>query len=263
MSLSAVSIERPVLTIVFSIVIVIFGVIGYTFLGVREYPNVDPAVITVTTNYTGTNADAIDTQITQPLEEDISSVPGIRTMSSVSREGRSQITIEFELGIDLETAANDVRDKVSGGVGSLPPDVDPPVVAKADADAVPIVVLNVSSASRNLLQLSDLADKVFKERLQTIPGVAEVRIFGEKRWAMRLWMDPQKLAAHDVTPLDVRSALAAENVELPSGRIEGADVELPVRTLSRLETADDFNGLIIRESGGRILRFGDIGEAVL
>jgi multidrug efflux pump len=258
-----VSIERPVLTIVLSIVIVIFGVIGYTFLGVREYPNVDPAVITVTTNYTGTNADAIDTQITQPLEEDISSVPGIRTISSVSREGRSQITIEFELGVDLETAANDVRDKVAGGIGALPPDVDPPVVAKADADAVPIVVLNVSSASRNLLQLSDLADKVFKERLQTIPGVAEVRIFGEKRWAMRLWMDPQKLAAHDVTPLDVRNALAAENVELPSGRIEGDDVELPVRTLSRLETADDFNGLIIRESGGRILRFRDIGEAVL
>jgi multidrug efflux pump len=262
-SLSAVSIQRPVLTIVMSIVIVIFGAIGYTFLGVREYPNVDPAVITVTTNYTGTNADAIDTQITQPLEEDISSVAGIRTISSVSREGRSQITIEFELGVDLETAANDVRDKVAGGIGSLPPDVDPPVVAKADADANPIVVLNVSSASRSLLQLSDLADKVFKERLQTIPGVAEVRIFGEKRWAMRLWMDPQKLAAHDVTPLDVRAALAAENVELPSGRIEGDDVELPVRTLSRLETSEQFNDLIIRESGGRILRFGDIGEAVL
>ncbi len=263
MSLSAVSIQRPVLTIVLSIVILIFGAIGFTFLGVREYPNVDPAVITVTTNYTGTNADVIDSQITQPLEEDISSVAGIRTISSVSREGRSQITIEFELGIDLETAANDVRDKVAGAIGSLPTDVDPPVVSKADADATPIIVLNVSSPSRDLLQLSDLANKVFKERLQTIPGASEVRIFGEKRYAMRLWMDPQKLAAHDVTPLDVRTALNAENVELPSGRIEGNDVELPVRTLSRLETPEQFNDLILRESGGRILRFRDVGEAML
>ena len=263
MSLSAVSIQRPVLTIVLSVVILIFGAIGFTYLGVREYPNVDPAVITVSTNYTGSNADVIDSQITQPLEEDISSVAGIRTISSVSREGRSQITIEFELGVDLETAANDVRDKVAGAIGSLPTDVDPPVVAKADADATPIMVLNVSSASRDLLQLTDLADKVFKERLQTIPGVSEVRIFGEKRYAMRLWMDPQKLAAHDVTPLDVRAALNAENVELPSGRIEGDDVELPVRTLSRLETPDQFNDLILRESGGRILRFRDVGEAVL
>ncbi|HEU4929992.1 MAG TPA: efflux RND transporter permease subunit, partial [Candidatus Krumholzibacteria bacterium] len=156
MSLAATCIKRPVLTIVFSIVIVVFGIIGYTFLGVREYPNVDPAVITVTTNYTGTNADVIDSQITQPLEEDISSVPGIRTISSVSREGRSQITIEFELGVDLETAANDVRDKVAGSVGALPPDIDPPVVAKADADATPIVVLNVSSPSRDLLKLTEI-----------------------------------------------------------------------------------------------------------
>lgn len=263
MSLSAVSIQRPVLTIVFSIVIVIFGIIGFTYLGVREYPNVDPAVITVSTNYTGSNADVIDSQITQPLEEDISGVAGIRTISSVSREGRSQITIEFELGIDLETAANDIRDKVAGALGSLPPDVDPPVVVKADADATPIIVLNVSSPSRDLLQLTDLADKVLKERLQTIPGVSDIRIFGEKRYAMRLWMDPQKLAAHSVTPTDVRAALTAENVELPSGRIEGDDVELPVRTMSRLETPEQFNDLIIRETGGRILRFRDVGVAEL
>ncbi len=263
MSLSATSIQRPVLTLVFSIVIVIFGVIGFTFLGVREYPNVDPAVITVTTDYTGTNADIIDSQITQPLEEDLSSVPGIRAMSSESREGRSRITLEFELGVDLDTAANDVRDKVAGGVGSLPPDVDPPRVAKADADAFPIVVLNISSAERDLLQLSDLATKLFKERLQTIPGVSEVRIFGEKRYAMRLWMDPEKLAAHGVTVGDVRAALTAENVELPSGRIEGNDVELPIRTLSRLTTSEQFNDLIVREDDGRILRFRDVGTAEL
>jgi multidrug efflux pump len=262
-SLSSVCIGRPVLTIVMSIVIVIFGVIGFTFLGVREYPNVDPAIITVTTNYTGANADVIESQITEPLEEVISSVPGIRTINSVSREGRSQITIEFELGVDLETAANDVRDKVAGAVRNLPLDADPPVVSKADADAFPIVVLNISSGSRDLLKLTEIADNVFKERLQTISGVSEVRIFGEKRYSMRLWMDPRKVAAYQLTPLDVRTAVNTENVELPSGRIEGNDVELTVRTLSRLETPEEFNSLIIREQDGRIVRFGDIGNAEL
>ncbi|HEX5133711.1 MAG TPA: efflux RND transporter permease subunit, partial [Candidatus Krumholzibacteria bacterium] len=263
MSLSTVCIQRPVLTIVFAIVIVVFGIVGFSYLGVREYPNVDPAVITVRTEYTGSNSDVIDSQITQPLEEDISAVPGIRYISSVSREGQSDITIEFNLGVDLEAAANDVRDKVSGAVGSLPPDVDLPRVSKADADATPIVVASVSSPVRDLMDLSNIAEKVFKERLQTIPGVSEVRIYGEKRYAMRLWMDPLKMAAHGVTPLDVRTALNAENVELPSGRIEGATVELPVRTLSRLETPEQFNRLIIRESGNNLLRFSDIGTAEL
>ncbi|MDZ7305308.1 MAG: efflux RND transporter permease subunit, partial [candidate division KSB1 bacterium] len=263
MSLSAICIRRPVLTIVMSMIIVLFGVIGFTYLGVREYPNVDPPIISVNTSYTGANADVIESQITEPLEEDISSVPGIRTISSVSRDGRSSINIEFELGVDLETAANDVRDKVAGAVGSLPPDADPPVVTKADADAFPIVVMNISSNTRNLLQLSEMADKIFKERLQTIPGVSEVRIFGEKRYSMRLWMEPAKLAAYQITPLDVRSALNTENIELPSGRIEGNDVELTVRTLSRLETPEEFNNLIIREQDGRLVRFRDVGLAEL
>jgi len=263
MSLSATCIQRPVLTWVLSIIIILFGVIGFTYLGVREYPNVDPAVITVDTSYPGANADVIESQITAILEEDISAVPGIRTINSTSREGRSSITIEFDLAVDLETAANDVRDKVAGAAGSLPPDADPPRVSKADADAFPIVVINVSSNTRNLLQLTDLADKIFKERLQTIPGVAEVRIFGEKRYSMRLWMDPNKLAAYQVTALDVRSALNAENLELPSGRIEGNDVELTVRTLSRLEKPAEFNNLIIREQDGRLVRFSDIGYAEL
>ena len=263
MSLSSTCIQRPILTIVLSIAVVVFGVIGFTFLGVREYPNVDPAVITVNTNYAGTNADVIDSQITQRLEEAISGVPGIRTITSVSRDGQSQITIEFNLAVDLETAANDVRDKVSGSLGTLPPDADPPVVAKADADANPIVVLNVTSGSRNLMELSEIADKVLKERLQTINGVSQVRIFGEKRYAMRLWMDPSKLAAYQVSPVDVRNALNTENVELPSGRIEGDDVELTVRTKSRLETPEQFNNMIIREENGRILRFSDVGTAEL
>jgi multidrug efflux pump len=263
MSLSAICIRRPVLTIVLSIVIVLFGLIGYSFLGVREFPSVDPAIITVRTSYPGANSEVIESQITEPLEAAISSVPGIRTLISSSREGSSNISIEFELSVDLETAANDVRDKVSGSIRSLPPDVDPPVVAKADADASPILVLNISSRTRDLLQLTDLADRQFRERLQTIAGASEVRIFGEKRYAMRLWMDPGKLSAYQVTPLDVRSALAAENLELPAGRIEGYEVELTVRTLSRLRTVEEFNNLIIREQEGRIVRFRDIGYAEL
>lgn len=263
MSLSAVCIRRPVFTIVLSIMIVLFGIIGFTYLGVREYPNVDPAVISVNTSYVGANADVIESQITEILEEAVSSVPGIRTISSVSRDGRSSITIEFELEVDLETAANDVRDKVSGAIRNLPPDVDPPVVSKADADAVPIIIMNVSSNTRNLLQLSEIANIIFKERLQTIPGVSEVRIFGEKRWSMRLWMDPAKLAAYQLTPLDVRNAVNAENIELPAGRIEGNTVELTVRTRSRLETPQEFNRLVIREKDGSIIRFQDIGYAEL
>ncbi len=263
MSLSAVCIRRPVLTIVLSVVVVLFGLIGYSSIGVREFPSIDPAIITVRTAYPGANSDVIESQITEPLEAAISSVPGIRILMSTSREGSSNISVEFELSVDLETAANDVRDKVSGAVRNLPPDVDPPVVAKADADASPIVVLNISSRTRDLLQLSDLADRLFKERMQTIPGASEVRIFGEKRYSMRLWMDPAKLAAYQVTPLDVRSALNAENLELPAGRIEGYDVELTVRTLSRLKTPEEFNNLIIREQDGRIVRFRDIGYAEL
>lgn len=263
MSLSATCIRRPVLTIVMSIIVVLFGVIGFTYLGVREYPNVDPAIISVNTSYAGANANVIESQITAILEEDVSAVPGIRTINSTSREGRSSITIEFELGVDLETAANDVRDKVAGAVGNLPPDADPPVVSKADADASPIVIISVSSSSRSLLKLTEIANNIFKERLQTIPGVSEVRIYGEKRYSMRLWMDPAKLAAYQITPLDVRSALNADNIELPSGRIEGNDVELTVRTLSRLEKTEEFNNLIIREQDGRIVRFSDIGQAEL
>lgn len=263
MSLSAVCIRRPVLTIVMSIVVVLFGIIGFTYLGVREYPNVDPAVISVNTSYTGANADVIESQITEVLEEAVSSVPGIRTISSVSRDGRSSITIEFELEVDLETAANDVRDKVSGAVRNIPLDADPPVVSKADADAVPIIILNISSSTRNLLQLSEIANNIFKERLQTISGVSSVNVFGEKRWSMRLWMDPAKLAAYQLTPLDVRNAVDDENIELPSGRIEGNNVELTVRTLSRLEKPEEYNSLVIREKNGTIIRFRDIGFAEL
>lgn len=263
MSLSSVSVRRPVLAIVMSIVIVLFGIIGYTFLGVREYPSIDPPIITVSTSYVGANADVIEAQITEPLEEQINGIAGIRSLTSVSRDGRSSITAEFDVSIDLEAAANDVRDRVSIARSRLPQDVDPPTVSKADADAIPIIFLSVKSEKRNLLALTDIAQNIFKERLQTIPGVSQINIWGERRYSMRLWMDPAKLAAYNITPLDVRNSLNKENIELPSGRIEGNNTELTVRTLGRLETLEDFNNLIIKESSTGIVRFKDLGIAEL
>jgi len=263
MGLSSLSIRRPVLSIVMSLVIIVFGVISYTYLGVREYPAVDPPVVTVTTSYPGANPDIVESQITEPLEESISGIAGIRTITSTSSYGRSTIRVEFVVGHDLEAAANDVRDRVSRAMRLLPPDVDPPVVQKADADAFPILVLTVQSDKRSLLELTDIANNIFKERLQTIPGVSEVRIWGEKKYSMRIWMDPIKLAAYHLTPLDVRNALARENVELPAGRIEGRTTELTIRTVGRLQTPEDFNNLIISQSEGRIIRLRDIGYAEL
>ncbi len=263
MSLSSISIRRPVLAMVMSILIILFGIIGLVSLGVREYPSVDPPIITVTTNYTGANADVIESQITEPLEESINGIEGIRTLTSISRDGRSTITVEFGLEIDLEAAANDVRDRVSRSLYNLPPDADPPIVAKADADASPILFLNIKSEQRNLLELTEIAERTFKESLQTIPGVSSIAVWGAKQYSMRLWMDPSKLAAYKLSPIDVRNALNRENLELPSGRIEGNMVELTVRTLSRLETPEDFNNLIITEDESGIVRFRDIGYAEL
>ncbi len=263
MSLSSISIKRPVLATVMSVVIVLFGAIGLVSTGVREYPSVDPPIITISTSYVGANADIIESQITEPLEEEVNGIAGIRSLTSVSRDGRSVIRVEFNLEVDLETAANDVRDKVSRAVSNLPPDTDPPIVSKADADASPIIFLTIRSEQRTLLELSDIAERTFKERLQTIPGVSEISIWGEKRYSMRLWMDPFKLAAFGLTPLDVRSALQRENVELPSGRIEGGSVELTVRTMGRLSTPEDFNNLILLQQEDQIVRFHDIGYAEL
>lgn len=263
MSLSNISIERPVLATVMSITIILFGVIGFTYLGVREYPSVDPPIITVSTNYTGANAEVIESQITEPLEESINGIAGIRTLTSVSREGRSTITVEFNLSEDLEAAANDVRDRVSRAQSALPPDVENPIVRKADADSEPIVFLNVQSDTRDILELTDLAVNVFKERLQTISGVSQIQIWGEKLYSMRLWLDPARMDAYRVTPMDVRNALQRENVELPSGRVEGNNTELTIRTIGRLYTEEEFNNLIIRETDGRKVKLGDIGYAKL
>lgn len=263
MPLYKTSIDRPVLATVMSLVIVLFGIISFFRLGVREYPAVDPPIITVTTTYVGAPPEVIESQITEPLEESINSVPGIRTLTSVSREGRSTITVEFNLDVDMETAANDVRDRTSRAQRDLPPDADPPVVTKDDSDSQPVIFLNIYSPQRDLLELTDIADRRFKSVLQTIPGVSEVDIWGEKRYAMRLYLDRNKLAAYGLTPVDVRDALDRENVELPSGRLDGTQIEMNVRTTSRFTTPEEFNDMVIRESNGRVVRLKDVGQAVI
>jgi multidrug efflux pump len=263
MSLSSVSINRPVLSTVFAIVILLFGVVGLTFLGIREFPSVDPPIISVSTSYPGANSDVIETQITEPLEQSINGIQGIRSLTSVSRQGGSDITVEFNLSVDMETAANDTRDKVSQALRMLPRDCDPPVVSKADADANPILQFTIESDKRSLLELSEIAELTFKEQLQTIAGVSAVGIFGQKRYAMRLWLDPVKLAGYQITPLDVRNAVLRENVELPSGSIEGNTTQLTIRTLGLMSTPKEFDDLIIKQTGDQIVRFKDVGRAEL
>lgn len=262
-TLSTLSISRPVLTLVMSITITLFGIIGFYYLGIREYPSVDSPVITVSTNYVGANADIIESQITEPIEEVVNSIDGIKSITSVSRDGRSTVTVEFNIDVDLEAAANDVRDKVSRAINNLPPDVDPPTVSKSDSDADPVIFITFKSDQRNLLELSKFANDVFKERLQTVPGVSQIYVWGEKEYSMRLWMDPLKLSAYELTPLDVRDALLRQNIELPSGRIEGRQTELSIRTLGKISNASEFNDLIIKKEGENIVRFSDIGYAEL
>ncbi|MCU4189421.1 efflux RND transporter permease subunit [Flavobacterium sp. HXWNR29] len=264
MSLSTLSIKRPVFTIVINLLIILFGILGFSYLGVREFPSIDPAVINVRTNYTGANAEIIESQITEPLEKAINSIDGIRNITSSSNQGSSNITVEFKLEKNLEEAANDVRDKVSQAVRSLPQDIDaPPVVSKADADSDAIISMTVQSQSRNALELSDYAENVISERIQTIPGVSSVQIWGQKRYSMRIWMDPIKLNAYGITVADVRNALDKQNVELPSGKLTGANTELMVKTLGNLSTEKEFNDIIIVADANKTVRLSDIGYAVL
>lgn len=262
-SLSEISIKRPVLSVVMSITIIVFGIIGYSFLGIREYPSVDPPVVTVQTAYTGANADIIESQITEPLEESINGIPGVRTLTSSSRDGRSTITVEFDVAVNIEDAANDVRDRVSRSMALLPKDVDPPVVSKADADAMPIYNVNVFSNSRDILSLNEIATRNIKEKFQTVAGVSSVQIWGEQKYAMRLRIDPERLASFRLTAPDIANALTKQNIELPSGSIEGANTELTVRTQGRLTTVEDFNNLIIKEEGDKVVKFSDVGYAEL
>ncbi|WP_417941966.1 efflux RND transporter permease subunit [Flavobacterium sp. RS13.1] len=264
MSLSTTSIKRPVLTIVLNLLIILFGFIGYTFLGVREFPSIDPAQVSIRTNYTGANSDIIESQITEPLEKAVNAIDGIRNITSSSNQGSSNITIEFNLDKNLEEAANDVRDKVSQAVRNLPQDIDaPPVVSKADADSESIISMTLQSDTRSSLELSDYAENVISQRLETIPGVSGVQIWGQKRYAMRLWIDPVKLTAYKCTVADVRNALNAQNVELPSGKLTGDNTELTVKTIGNLSKPEEFNNIIIRTEGDKIIRFSDVGGAEL
>ena len=263
MNISELSIRRPVLATVFTLIILIFGAIGYLYLGVREFPSVDNPIISVSCSYPGANADVIENQLTEPLEQNINGIPGIRSLTSVSQQGNCRITVEFELSVDLETAANDVRDKVSRAQRYLPRDCDPPTVSKADADARPILMVAIQSDKRSLLELSEIADLTVKEQLQTIPEVSSVQIWGEKRYCMRLWLDPIKMAGYGITPMDVKQALDRENVELPSGSIEGNTVELSIRTMGQMHSTEEFNDLIVKSTGNSTIRLSDIGRAEL
>jgi multidrug efflux pump len=264
MNISELSLKRPVMAFVMNIIIVLFGVIGFKFLGVRDYPAIDPPNVNVRTSYSGANADIIESQITEPLEKSINGIAGIKNISSTSSLGTSNINIEFELGVDLEAAANDVRDKVSRAARSLPQDLtSPPVVSKADANSDAIISMTVQSSTKNPLELTEYANNVLVERLQTIKGVSSIQVWGEKKYAMRIWMDPSKLSAYNLTALDVQQALDRENVELPSGKIAGDNTELTVRTFGRLYTEEDFNNVIIRSSSAGNIRLRDIGQAML
>ncbi len=264
MTISDFAIKRPVASIVMSLVIVLFGVVGFSFLGIRLYPAIDPPVITVQTTYTGANADIVESQITEPLEKAINGIEGVRSISSSSSTGSSNITVEFNVGADLEKAANDVRDKTSQASRLLPQDIDaPPVVTKADANSDPNITLSVQSTTMNAIQLSEYAENVLQEKLQTIPGVSAVALYGQKRPSMRLWLNPKKMAAFNLTAEDVNMALQRENVELPGGKVRGSSTELIVKTFGRLSTEDDFNNMIIRQTNDQVIRLIDIGEAVL
>lgn len=261
MNISELSLKRPILATVMNILIVLFGVVGYTFLSVREYPAIDPPIVNVRTAYAGANSDIVESQITEPLEKSINGIPGIRTITSSSSNGSSNITVEFNITEDLEAAANDVRDKVSQAARNLPQDIDaPPVVSKADANSDFIVLMAVQSRTKGLLELSDYAENVLVERLQTIPEVSAVNIFGQKRPAMRIWIDPDKLNAYNISFADIRNALNRENVEIPSGKIYGENTEMTIRALGRLQSEKDFRDLIIFEDARGIIRLSDLAK---
>jgi hydrophobe/amphiphile efflux-1 (HAE1) family protein len=264
MSISTLSIKRPVLAIVMNLLIILFGFLGYKYLGMREFPSIDPPVVSIRTSYAGANADIIESQITEPLEKQLNSIEGIKSISSVSSQGASQITVEFDIGVDMERAANDVRDKVGSASRTLPLDIDgPPAVSKADANSEPIIILTFKSDTRSHLEVSDYAENVIAQRLQTIEGVSEIRIFGQKKYSMRIWMDPIKMASLGITTQDVKVALDKENVELPSGKLAGDNTELTVKTIGRFRSEEDFNEMIVKNSATQTIHLKDIGFAQL
>ncbi|MFZ1784412.1 MAG: efflux RND transporter permease subunit [Ferruginibacter sp.] len=264
MNISEISLRRPVMAMVLSIAIILFGFIGFKFLGVRDYPAIDPPNISVRTSYPGANSDIIESQITEPLEKAINGIAGVKNITSSSSQGSSNINVEFELGENLEAAANDVRDKVSQAIRSLPSDLEaPPVVSKADASSDPILAFTIQSNTRNQLQITEFANNNLLERLQTIPGVSGVGIWGEKRYAMRIWFNSTQMSAYAITFPDIQSALVRENVELPSGKISGNATELSVRTFGKINTEEEFRNVIVKNVNGTDIKVKDIADVVL
>jgi multidrug efflux pump subunit AcrB len=264
MNISEISLKRQVMATVLNLMIILFGIVGYTFLAVRDYPAIDPAVVNVRTSYTGANPDIIESQITEPLEKQVNGIPGIKTITSSSSLGSSNITVEFELGVDLEAAASDVRDKVGQAIRSLPQDIDaPPVVTKSDANSDFILILAVQSRTKGLMELSDYAENVLQQQFQTIKEVSSVGIFGQKRYSMRLWLNPDKMNAFGVSFTDIRSSLNSENIDLPPGKIYGDNTELTIKTIGRLTTEKQFRDLIIKEDSSGIVRLNDVARVEL
>lgn len=262
MSFASTSIRRPVLTWVLSLLIILFGLLGLSQLGMREYPAIDPPTVSISTSYGGASAEVVEQQITEPLEASLNGVDGIRTLTSRSQEGRSSITVEFNLGKDMEQAANDVRDRVSRAQRRLPEDAEPPTVSKADADASPILMLTLKSPKRSLEDLSTEAEWI-QERLLTVPGVADIGIWGQKRRAIRIRMNPSELVAHNVTLADVRSALNLENVDLPAGQVQGVLANISLRANAGIQNVEDLRGLIIKRTPTGVVRLADVAQVVM
>jgi len=261
MNISELSLKRPVFATVLNLMIILFGVVGFSFLAIRDYPAIDPAVVSVSTSYTGANPDIIESQITEPLEKQINGIPGIKTITSSSSLGNSNISVEFELGVNLEAASSDVREKVGQASRSLPQDIDaPPIVTKADANSDFILILAVQSRSKGLLELSDYAENVLQQQFQTINQVSSVNIFGQKRYAMRLWLNPDKMSAFNVTFSDIRTSLNAENIDLPPGKIYGDNTELTIKTVGRLSSEKEFQNLLIKQDAAGIVRLKDVAR---
>ncbi|MBA3344489.1 MAG: efflux RND transporter permease subunit, partial [Gemmatimonadales bacterium] len=263
MMLSDMSIRRPVLASMVSLALVLFGAIGYTQLAVREFPDVDPPIVSVATALPGANPQVVESAVTDILEEELSTVEGLRTLTSASQEGFSNITLEFNLDRDIEAAAQDTRDKVARIRERLPEDVEEPVVAKEDADAQPFFWLALSGENYDLLQLSDVGDRLVKSRLQTLSGVGRAQIFGERRFSMRVWLSAGELAARGLTVQDVQLAIRTRNVEVPAGRIESERREFTVRSLGELKTPEEFSDLVVSNRDGVLVKLRDLGRVEL
>ncbi|MGH7535394.1 MAG: efflux RND transporter permease subunit, partial [Gemmatimonadales bacterium] len=263
MMLSDLSIRRPVLASMMSVALVLFGVIGYLQLSVREFPDVDPPIISVSTVLPGANPQVVESAVTDPLEDELSTVPGVRTLTSSSAEEQSNITLEFTLDRDVDDAAQDVRDRVSRVRGRLPQDILEPVIAKQEADAQPFFWMSLGGENYDLLQLSDIADRIVKTRLQSLPGVGRVFIAGERRYSMRVWLSAAELSARGITVQDVEEAIRSRNVEIPAGRIESDRRDFSVRSLGELKTPAEFAELVVTSEKGQLVKLKDLGRVEL